>query len=154
MTEKERPWYQDGLTVGVIAMAVICIGLPLYVQYQEEQKPIAIPMLSGRIDYPFLGNPVWKVSAWHQCPATLRNGTLSVTVESELLANGDARQYEIYSFESWSPNEDHAVEFDFPLHTFDPKQDIPITVTLSAKNAKSFVYRDAWLGNTWKSNQD
>ncbi len=74
-----------------------------------------------------------------------------ITAKSEMLNRGSAA--EIHSFETWEPNEDHAVEFTIPMPHFDPEQELPLLIELTAKNAKPFTFTTTWLGNGWKSDQ-
>lgn len=157
MSENERAWYQNGETTLVVTIGlciVVYFGLQYFWELQDQQKLVAVISASATIERAFQKNPVWKVKVWHQCPGILRNGQLIVTVESDQLAKPNGEQFKMYSFEEWSPNEGNGVDFEFPLQAFDLEQEMPIKFELSAKNAKPYIYRDAWFGRGWKSNQD
>ncbi len=151
MSDQEKYWYQDGSVVVFVGLGVLWLAGTMY-NYRQSQMPVAFPRVSGRLEQPLFGNPVLHISVHHQTPGDLRNGQLIVATESEMVAERDS--FHVYSFETWPPNKQNAQTFEFPLQRFDPGQEIPLKVSLSAANAKKFSYRPAWLGFDWKSNQE
>ena len=141
----EKHWYQDGWVVFGITAVVGIFGLSFYAQHVQQSTPLVVPRIAGRIQQPVLfGSPSLEVTVWHQHAGNLRNGTFKVRLNGKDLKE--------HSYEIWEPNETHAVSFSFPLRDFDPQREIPIEFALYGKKMKTFQRRDAWLGNTWKSN--
>ncbi|SFJ51673.1 hypothetical protein [Planctomicrobium piriforme] len=157
MNTTQKYWYQDGGNVFAIVFVVIPItaffGLAFYSKWQEDSKPQVVPMATGQLQQSLIGNPTFVVTLWHQHPGNLRNGALSVKVDSEMARGTGGSDFQIHSFELWEPNKDHAVSLAFPLKSFDSNIEMPITFQLTGKDIKPFIFKDVWLGNSWKSNQ-
>jgi hypothetical protein len=143
----EKHWYQDGGVVLFIVFIGGIFGFSFYAQHVEQSTPLVVPRITGRLEQPaFFGSPSLEVTVWHHHTGNLRNGTLKVRLNGEDL--------KVHSYEMWQPNEAHAVTFSFPVRDYDPQREIPIQITLYGKGIKTFQRTDAWLGNTWKSNQE
>ncbi|MCA9088806.1 MAG: hypothetical protein KDA90_09240 [Planctomycetaceae bacterium] len=154
MSQSEKHWYQDGgvvLFITALCGIALFVGLNIWKEIEEENRPVAFTLLTGRLDGSLLTEPTLHISVWHQFPGTLRNGTLTVTTDSSMVEK--RAQFQIHSFEEWDPNRDAQIELTFQLHDFDPQQEIPLTVRLEGKNSQPYRHRFVWLGNDWKSNQ-
>jgi len=156
VSASQQPWYHSGanaLGIAFFTFLALAIGTFKYLQHLENQKPLATPYVSGKINQPLLGSPVWEVHVWHQCPGVLRNGRLNVFVESDLLADDDGIDIESFSFETWEPNKANAVTFSFTLERIDIEQEIPILATLEARNAHTGQIFSSWLGYDWNKKE-
>lgn len=147
---QERYWYQDGWVMLFITAIVLFFGYSCHQQAQEQAKMTVLPMLTGRLNQPFFGSPSLEITFWHQSPGNLQNGVLTVTATGSMVQRG--KDLKAHSFEVWEPNENHAVTLTFPLQNYDATQEIPIEIALFGKGIKTWSTRDAWVGQTWKSN--
>lgn len=148
----ERAWYQDGGCVfwllaiaGLIALSII--------KTKEENRPTVYPSMTGRIEQPFFGSPSLVITAWHQHTGVLRNGRLTIEVKGTDVAKRGSVDSQEFSFETWEPNQDHAVTMRFPLKQVDPQCELSVACSLIASDIKPSTQDDMWLGNHWKSNQ-
>ena len=142
----DKHWYQDGWVVLFILFVIGFFGFSFYAQYVERSTPVVVPRVTGFIKQPvLLGSPSLEVAVWHQHPGNLQNGTLKVRLNGKDLKE--------HSYAVWEPNEAHSVKFSFPLRDYDPQREIPIEIAIYGKGIKPYQWNDAWLGNTWKSNQ-
>ena len=155
MPEKEKYWYQDG---GVVLL-IVFLGSMLFIwiwnawkEYEFSQRPMILPVPSGRLVQPLFGNPVLHMDVRHQFPGTLQNGQLTISTDSSMVVEGD--QFQVHSFETWKPNRDNEVQFQFRLQNFDPAEEIPLKMRIDAKNGRAFDYTPTWLGRDWKANQE
>ena len=149
----ERYWYQDGSTVFWIAVVAGIIGLFGYGSYQNAQLdalPFVVPKVTGRLNQPLFGDPSLEITVWHQYPATLRNVLLFVNVNEDPARAEKHWEKREHSFETWQPNEDHAVKFAFPLKRYDPNQEIRVGFGLLGKTIKPYITHSDWLGEGWK----
>ncbi|WP_437191537.1 hypothetical protein [Planctomicrobium sp. SH527] len=125
------------------------VGLALY----NESRPHVFPRIRGRVEQPFLGDPVLVMTVFHQHPGNLRKGTLQITISGPQVQNSSGSETRKHSFELWEPNEEHAVLLNFPLRKYDPTQEIPVSFSIKAAGIKDSAYEDAWSGAGWSSNQ-
>lgn len=152
----QRYWYQDGWVVFGIVFVTGFLALSFYNQREKAKQdalPEVVPKLAGSLSQPLFGPPTLKITVWHQYPAALRNVVLYVKVNEEPAqgeAHWDKREH---SFESWSPNQDQAVSFDYPLRQYDPNQEIHVAVVLMGKSIKPYGGSAKWLGTGWKRTQ-
>jgi hypothetical protein len=81
-----------------------------------------------------------SLKVWHQHTGTIRNGKLTVTVSGEHLKGNNKE--EVWSFDSWPPNESEAKTFDsFILDTMDPeKLKLTVRIDVTSADTKPFSY--------------
>lgn len=148
----ERYWYQDGWVVLGIVFVVV-FGWGVYRQSAEDSKPQVIPNIVGSMNHPLFGSPTLVITLWHDHTGVLRNGRLMVSVDGKQVEGRSGLDTQFHSFEVWQPNRENAVTLKFPIKNFDPTKEIPISYSLIGHGIKPFRYSNAWLGDTWKSNQ-
>lgn len=142
----EKHWYQDGWIVLLVVFIVGFFGLSFYFQYVERSTPVVVPRVTGIVmQSVFSGSHTLKLTVWHQNTGNLRNGILKIR-----LYGSDLKEH---SYSEWKPNEAHSVTFSFPLHNYDPHHEIPVEIAIYGEGIKPYQWNDAWLENTWKSNQ-
>ncbi|MCA9052203.1 MAG: hypothetical protein KDA75_00120 [Planctomycetaceae bacterium] len=154
MNQPEKHWYQDGFTVIVVVLLLAGVGVWIREDWNRRaaaNRPIVLPLVAGRLEQPFFDNPVLHLTVWHQFPGTLRNGQLTVNIDSPLVAQND--RFQIHSFESWEPNQDHEVSFRIPLTASDLSEEIPIQLRIDSMNGRAVEYTARWLGTGWKNRQ-
>jgi hypothetical protein len=149
----ERAWYQDGFVVIVVIFVAVLFGPQVYKAFQQQQMGGFAPRLSGQITQPIFGSKEFVAVVYHQNPGVLRNGTLTITLKSPMLANPKGVETKTYSFEEWNPNEEHSVELRFPLSSFDNSTRIEVETRCTAKNIRDYSSKDAWIADGWVSNQ-
>jgi hypothetical protein len=152
----ERAWYQDGVVVFWICVAVAFLYYVKSKNDREEQErniPMVIPKLSGRLQQPLLGGPILEINLWHQHPGNLRNGRIDVSVRTSLVQEHPGASVQSHSFEVWEPNKDNTVTLPFQLLRFDAQEEILVEIVLTAKDVRPYKYTPVWIGNDWKSNQ-
>lgn len=148
MTERRSGQIQ----VSEVVVLLVLAGLAVMYLYNDS-KPHVFPRLRGQVEQPFLGGPVFVVTAFHQHPGNLRKGTLQIEISGPLVRDSSGRDVQKSSFELWEPNEEHAVILRFPLREYDPAQEIPVNFSIRASGIKDSTYQDAWSSKGWKSNQ-
>ncbi|WP_437222705.1 hypothetical protein SH661x_002903 [Planctomicrobium sp. SH661] len=147
----------ERLTDIVIALIVI-LGLGmftsrLYREWQDSQRPRVVPDISGIVEQSLFGQPTLVIVISHQYVGNLKNGIVLITAKGDLIADPSGEDQFKHSFEVWEPNQENALMARFPLKRFDPEQEIPVTFCLAGKSFQTYFHGDAWLGETWKSNQ-
>ena len=147
----QRAWYQDGGVVLLIVIVAI-FGWLFYQQEKENQAPVVYPQMVGRVEQPFFGPPSLVITAWHQHTGVLRNGRLRFDIKGTQVAGPGGEDSAEFSFESWEPNQDHAVTLKFRLSQVDEASEIAITYSLMASEVKAMTGKDAWINGHWKSN--
>ena len=153
MSQSEKSWYQNGDTVfSIVVVAALAsfFGWIFWQHNEQESRPVAFTLLTGRLELALLAEPTLHISVWHQFPGTLRNGALTITTDSSMVEKRD--QFKIHSFEAWDPNRDAHIELTFQMQDFDSLKEIPLTVRLEGKNSRPYEGTFVWLGNDWKSN--
>ncbi|MFO1004629.1 MAG: hypothetical protein U0929_01620 [Planctomycetaceae bacterium] len=147
-----RAWYQEGGCLFLVVVAAGLLGLA-YQQERERRLPTVIPRLTGQIEQPFFGSPSLVITAWHQHTGVLRNGRLTIEVKGGDLGKSDGVDSQVFSFETWEPNQDRAVTMKFPLQQVRDESKLTVTCSLMARDIKPSSHGDVWLRNDWKSNQ-
>lgn len=130
----------------------------LYMAYQENSLQKVSPNITGRIARPLFGKPTFEVHVWHQYPGDVKNGQLTVKVSGKhVICDGtpidDSCASQIHSFETWEPNQENEVIFEFPLSRYDSDTEIQFGLLLSGNSIKEYLITDEWTGDGWKSSQ-
>ncbi len=150
MTEKEKHWYQDGWTVLAIVVVFAVLSIWINRAWQQkavEQKPLGIVVSAGKLEGAGTNQPILHLKFWHAHPGNLRNGRFVVTVEFSGIPKVD--RIHMFAFDTWEPNEEHAVIWKVPLPGYELDEKVPVRVRLQAKNARPFAYTQTWLGTDW-----
>ncbi len=146
-------WYHNGwLVLGMVITIILVTGW-LYRSWQQAEKPIAFAEVYGQLQQPNAEQPILHMTLVNRFPGILRNGRISVTTPNRLLVAASDRS-QVYAFDEWQPNDDHAVNFDLRLNNFHPQNRIPLTIRVEAQNARVYQIQDEWRGEGWVSNQD
>jgi hypothetical protein len=134
---------QGEVDFGLIIVLLVVGGLVALFVYDGNKQPV-FPRLRGHVEQPFLGSPVFVITAFHQHPGNLRKGTLQITVSGPQVRDSSGHETQTHSFELWEPNEEHAVILRFPLREYDPAQSIPVSFSIKAAGIKDSACEDAW----------
>lgn len=154
MSDKEKHWYQDGWNILTIVAVLILIAIwsNRYWQHEkEQQKPQAMALNVGHLEQPLDGDPVLHLKFWHVHRGNLKNGRMTVVVDYP--AAPKDQRIRIHAFDTWEPNDDHAVIWKVPLPGYQLDQRVPVRVRLEAENARPFAYTEVWLGTDWVEDQ-
>ncbi len=150
MSEKEKQWYQDGGTVLTIVAVLILLTIWLsrfWLHEKEQQKSSAIALSAGHLEQPPNGEPVLHLKFWHVHRGNLKNGRLTVIMDYPGTAKDERTR--IHAFDTWEPNEDHAVTWKVPLPGYQLDERVLVGVRLEADNTRPFSYVQVWLGTDW-----
>ena len=150
MSEKEKHWYQDGGTVLMIVVVLILIMIwsnRFWQHEKEQQKSTAIALSAGHLEQPPNSEPVLHLKFWHVHRGNLKNGRLTVIVDYPGTAKDERTR--IHAFDTWEPNEDHAVTWKVPLPGYQLDERVLVGVRLEAENTRPFSYVQVWLGTDW-----
>ncbi len=146
----EKHWYQDGGNVLTIlaVLFLIAIWSNRYWQHEkEQQKPAALALSAGRLEQPPDGEPILHLKFWHVHPGHLKNGRLVVVVDHPVAPKDEGIR--IHAFDTWEPNDDHAVIWKVPLPGYQLDERVPVRIRLEAANARPCAYTEVWRGTNW-----
>jgi len=140
---KTSLWLQLAVAGVIIALAIKFID-PLH-PVEEEQPPIPLSVeFTGQIQHGLLSSSEFVFRIWHNYPGTLHAGTLHVMVRGEHV-NGGEPKTEIFSFDSWPPNEENARSFRFKIDKVAP---LRVGMQVVAEECDALFTRD-WTGTGW-----
>lgn len=108
--------------------------------------------LRGQIAPSVIRDHELRIDFWHQNPGTLQNGVLVVkaTGDTLKLPPGAAFAEQVWSFDSWAPNESAMHTCTFYLASIPKKPDFTVQVSVKAKGLQTFDTTFAWDGQKWR----
>lgn len=143
MPESERPWYQNGFVMLVVAG----VAFVAYVMFIAPRKDFVEIEVSGYVDRNQFDEQVLIVEVHHVFPGVLKRGRITAWAAGKPL--GKLAKLRRHSFERWSPNVEHAVSFEFPIEPLDEPQPIEVFIEITAENAKETLFDMEWKGDKW-----
>jgi hypothetical protein len=139
----KKLWYQDGW----IVFWIVVIAIVVFLNLREEPKPVPIRVIGG-VREPLFGPSRFELSVWHEFPGNLQSGILTVWVQGAAVPAD--KEFEAHSFETWNPNKDNAVRFEFPLESYDSSKPLSVKCSVEAENARRATTNHVWLNGGWK----
>jgi hypothetical protein len=139
---------QDRGGNGCLIAVVSVIGLFLLIGLLNPKKETVDVRVMGQIKRPLLADESFELAVWHHHPGNLKYGQLTVRINGKTVPAGRPPKY--HSFETWEPNEQHAVTISCPLVGYDPTEPLTIDVVVKAANARDTFGHFVWQGNGWK----
>jgi len=147
---ENQVWYQNGWIMLFLVVFGAPWGLSFYDDYRKSQLPLVFPEVAASQERPLWDGPILHLTVWHQVEGNLRNGSIVVSVEGEVMGEDNSNSWQTHSFEIWHPNRDNGVDFEVPLPSFGPEDQLEVTVRINAKNCRDGRIAATWSEEGWK----
>lgn len=113
------------------------------------QKPQLDVHFAGTVKPSIIFSHEFTVQVWHQNPGTVKNGVLTVTVKGAHLRG--KTKTDVWSFDSWPPNQSSARTFTYELEAIGDDLALDVEVQVRSAGTLPRTLRDEWRGSDWKS---